>query len=521
MVTRMDLRVHTTAPSTKKDDERFIAQAEAYASFVASRTLTSAPDDGLNAANENLMLMRQPEIAPFNMIPESQGTPKQPVGDSTELAYDPSTFLEETQLGYTALESQLFAPPSRISKRISRQSITPLEENHPIPPSSRNSTKISKQSIKPLEDSTTEVSKPESGPTGPIETRHVGSSASHQVPSQSSYLKSPDLTRSKKKARINDENLRFFSTRKSFLPSIIPSREDSNHAIEGVNNADEHGEASLPSQRHITNLVDGSISNDDVTSELPTSYSLSDMTSVSSKGRQHSIQRSVSDPGPSPLEVTEAVLAGPEPVAEQSLESTRVPDNAAPTISPDRPASPRPSNSDTIVKDFANINDDTRKIDNGDAEPQSYPGLPTSIRPPAPQPSLQPFKTHITESLRYLGENTNVAQCYKPVFVSRDLRQSERGYWTFDITPWPAQLRLDFFQFLAKMIEPGRVGWGIWCTRESSALAVRVYCWGEVARHVYLMLYVASKSKVRKLGLKWVDADGEVAVQMRGTGEME
>jgi hypothetical protein len=30
------------------------------------------------------------------------------------------------------------------------------------------------------------------------------------------------------------------------------------------------------------------------------------------------------------------------------------------------------------------------------------------------------------------------------------------------------------------------------------------------------MLYVASKSKVRKLGLTWVDAEGDVIVQMRG-----
>jgi hypothetical protein len=525
MVARMDLRVHTTAPSTKKDDERFIAQAEAYASFVATRTLTSAPDDGLNAANLDLTMVRQPEIVPTNMILESQGTPKRPDGELTELAYDPTTFLEETQLGYTALESQLFAPSSRISKRSSRQSIRPSEENHTFPPSSRNSTKISKQSIRPLQDSTTEISKPESGPSGLIETRHDGSSSPHQVPSQSSYLRSPDLTRSKKKARINDENLRFFSTRKSFLPSIIPSREHSNHAIEGSGNADGHGEASLPSQRHVANLVDGSISNDDVTSELPTSYSLSDMTSISSKDRQHSIQRSVSDPGPSPLEVTEAMPVGSESVAERSLgslpkESTHVPDNAAPTISTDRPASPMPLNSDTIVKDFTDINDARQNIGNSNAQEQSYPELPTAIRPPVPQPSLQPLKTYTTESLRYLGENTNLTQCYKPVFVSRDLRHSERGYWTFDITPWPTQLRLDFFQFLAKLIEPGRVGWGVWCTRESSALEVRVYCWGEVARHVYLMLYVASKSQVRKLGLKWVDADGEVAVQMRGTSEM-
>ena len=50
----------------------------------------------------------------------------------------------------------------------------------------------------------------------------------------------------------------------------------------------------------------------------------------------------------------------------------------------------------------------------------------------------------------------------------------------------------------------------------ASSLRVRVFCWGEVVKHVYLMLYVASKSKVRKLGLKWEDAGGEIVVRMRG-----
>ena len=47
-----------------------------------------------------------------------------------------------------------------------------------------------------------------------------------------------------------------------------------------------------------------------------------------------------------------------------------------------------------------------------------------------------------------------------------------------------------------------------------------MFCWGEVVRHIYLMLYVASKSKVRKLGLKWVDANDEIVVQMRGVDEV-
>ena len=491
MVTRMDLRVHTTAPSSKKDDESFIAQAEAYASFVVKRKLTSTlNDNALPPVREDHPSLRQPDIVPTNMISEIERTPHQAFGESTELAYDPTTFLEETQLGYTALESQLFAPSSRIL------------------------AKTPKQLTRPLEDSTTEVSKPESEPLAPNDSRQDGSSSSHQVPSQSSYLKSPNLDRSKKRPRINDENLQFFPTRKFSLPSIIPSREESVHA-------NEHLDASLPSQRHLSRIADNSESVDDVTSELPTSYSLSDITSVSSKGRQHSLQRSVSDPGPSPQEVTDSVQTEPDRVVHQRLESSsvdvvRVSEDAAPVISNPPPASPRLSNSGTAVKDFATVDNARRRIDDRGVGSQDRSELPTAIHPPAPQPSIQSFKTHVTESLRYLGENQNLAQCYKPIFISRDLRQSERGYWAFDITPWPAQLRLDFFQFLAKMIGPGRVGWGVWCTREAATLEVRVYCWGEVARHVYLMLYVASKSKVRKLGLIWVDADGEVVVRMRG-----
>jgi hypothetical protein len=34
------------------------------------------------------------------------------------------------------------------------------------------------------------------------------------------------------------------------------------------------------------------------------------------------------------------------------------------------------------------------------------------------------------------------------------------------------------------------------------------------------MLYVASKSKVRKMGLNWVDSDGEVVIQMRGADDV-
>jgi hypothetical protein len=496
MVTRIDLRVHTTASSSRKDDERFKAQAEAYGSFMAGNTFTRVPHDGSLAVKDASPSARQSDIVPTNMIPETRRTPEQQIGELTEVAYDPTTFLEETQLGYTALESQLFAPSSRIS------------------------AKSFKQIVHPPEDSTTEVSKPESEQAEHDESRYDGSSSSHQVPSQSSYLKSPVLDRSSKKPRINEANRHLFRTGKSLLPYFSPLREHSSHLLEGDENAADDRERPFERQHNVPNPVDGSVSVDDVTSELPTSYSLSDMTSVSSKGRQHSIQRSVSDPGLWPPEATGSLRQEHVPHETTELASSHdlhpsggvAPVSAAST----GPVSPRISNSNTIVKDFATTEPVHAEAIGDGPKSQNHPELPTSIRPPAPQPTLQRFETHITESLQYLGENVNLAQCYKPVFVSRDLRQSERGCWIFDTTSWPAQLRIDFCQFLAKMIESGRVGWGVWCVRELAELEVRVFCWGEVVRHVYLMLYVASKSKVRKLGLKWIDAEGEVVVQMRG-----
>lgn len=499
MVTRIDLRVHTTAPSSRRDDEQFKAQAEAYGSFVASSTFMKRAHDDSLAAKDGPPYLRQLDVVPTNMILDIQSTSDHQIGELTELAYDPTTFLEETQLGYTALESQLFVPPSRISTK----ALTP--------------------DVRPIEDKTTEVSKPESGPHELDHSRHDGSSSSHQVPSQSSYLKSPALDRSNKKPRINNENRHLFSTRKSLLPVPTALLEAGSH---GVSNAAEDRQRSTRSQRHASNPVQNSDSVDDVTSELPTSYSLSDITSASSRSRQHSIQRSASDPGLSPAEAVGSVLVRQEDASPEDGPRRIVglapsqgfcpPEVATSAIALACPVSARPSGSDTVVKDFANLENIHKETDDIVPELRSYSDLPTSIRPPAPQPSLQPFKTHITESLRYLGQNVNLAQCYKPIFVSRDLRQSERGYWGFDITLWPVQLRTDFFQFLAKMIETGRVGWGIWCAREPADLEVRVFCWGEVAKHVYLMLYVASKSKVRKLGLRWIDADGEVVVQMRG-----
>jgi len=498
MVTRIDLLVHTTAPSSRNDDERYKAQAEAYSAFIAAGASTRISNHGSSTnATGGLPSSLPNDMIGANTIAEMRQSSRRHEGEPSGLFCDPTTYLEETQLVYTALESQIFATSSRTPKRPLKRALSTAQQ-------------IVEDKITAVEGTDHHVS------------RQDESSSSHRIPSQSSYLMSPILDRSSKKPRINEANRQYFQSSRSILPSSDPVQENGDLVVAPAVPAPTTGQTGLESRQH-------SFSGDDITSELPTSYSLSDMSPESSRNRQQSTQRSISDLGPSLLEPTVSEHEGQRRLEVPQESSHRLATQRQIEASPpDRvghQAPPKFLGNETAVKDFArtgNAGNGTKETPVKIAEtpiptPTIHVDLPTTIRAPAPQPSLQPFETHITESLKYLSENASLAQSYKPIFVSRDLEQSERGYWTFDITSWPAQLQTEFFQFLAKMIEPGRVGWGVWCVREpSSSLRVRMFCWGEVVQHVYLMLYVASKSKVRKLGLRWVDAEGEVVVQMRG-----
>jgi hypothetical protein len=155
--------------------------------------------------------------------------------------------------------------------------------------------------------------------------------------------------------------------------------------------------------------------------------------------------------------------------------------------------------------------------------------LSVSIRPPQPPSAVDQYKTHITQSLQFLADNSDVNISYKPISVSRDIRPLERGYWLIkcpeEFTSWPLKDQIEFWRFLERTVGRGDAGWGVWCTRNdedsltndqrASLGTVKVFCWGEIVRHVFLLLYVGSKSKVKKLGLQWIDAEGKVLVQMR------
>lgn len=122
------------------------------------------------------------------------------------------------------------------------------------------------------------------------------------------------------------------------------------------------------------------------------------------------------------------------------------------------------------------------------------------------------------------------------------------------------------WKFLTDFVGQGRAGWGVWCelsvlgpewepqvagskesvgevggdrvdgdkgrgdglSREEGGreeeenengkgkgrVMLKVYCWGEVVPHVYVVLFLATSRMVKGAGACWVDGAGEVVVRM-------
>ncbi|KAK4545794.1 hypothetical protein LTR36_002748 [Oleoguttula mirabilis] len=680
MVNQIELRVHAGAPSRRTDDDRYRAQADAYLDFVGwVRQPANAPRDHDNATAQDEMRHAEPTDDELDLgVEETQVDMRHggAIDDSTTVVHhDATTWVEDTQLAYTALESQIFtssltipdvtpatkrrssdaddtspwpedldrhSPEEEVDQLIGYQNATrPLSS----PPNEQASHSPAQQQPAsyglgkkrkvvpaptfkpfklPLKRRAADNLKPRE-PTREIEVRSQQDETVSQTESLSSYLKTPILDRSAVKRRRLEEGLQDLSEHREFgelrpssapvspllersgkkpklndyrehTPQVrpfipcVPLQEGSQVGLAFIG---EHAAIVTPEraggQRQSQVTGDG----DETTSELPTTYSLSDLTSQSERARLRASQRSTSDPGPSlaasghpespprssshpPLHVSRAYVeehqageerrvsespdwakrktahdcgqpAGKLPGHGQSTALRHLKAKAAETSS----SLPPPSSPEAVhdrrpfAKDTSNDDDRASKsqhVNNANKykEPPSCHNaalkglkkLPLTIRPPEPAVSLKTFTTHVTETLRFLAEDSVVTDHYTPVAASRDLRPLERGYWLVNTSTWSPQVQLDFWQFLQQMIGSGNVGWGVWCVREETmetnrplassegvdvALGeVKVFCWGEIVKHVYLMLYVASKSKVRKLGLQWIDAEARAVVQMRG-----
>ena len=154
-----------------------------------------------------------------------------------------------------------------------------------------------------------------------------------------------------------------------------------------------------------------------------------------------------------------------------------------------------------------------------DGDQLDFSNLPTDAFPPPPAISVESptaLPSQITKHLAVL--KTRNPDRFKPLRVGRSLQPDERGYWRIDCTKMRPDLQQDFWSSLYGHVCSGRIGWGTTLHRDSdSAYAlgvVRLYCWGEVVEHFWLLLWLCSNGMVVSLGLRWIDADGVAVVEM-------
>ncbi|KFY28454.1 hypothetical protein V493_02929 [Pseudogymnoascus sp. VKM F-4281 (FW-2241)] len=121
---------------------------------------------------------------------------------------------------------------------------------------------------------------------------------------------------------------------------------------------------------------------------------------------------------------------------------------------------------------------------------------------PLPAPASEEISTtFLTAQLANLAAEIGYAR-FRPMLHSREVRKHERGYWGIDVHDaeggWDDRAREKTWEFLREYIGRGKAGWGVWCVRNGGHVGEggdggrqlqkmepegeqwRIYCWGEI-----------------------------------------
>ena len=157
-------------------------------------------------------------------------------------------------------------------------------------------------------------------------------------------------------------------------------------------------------------------------------------------------------------------------------------------------------------------------FDSGLDQPD-FSKLPIDAFPPPPETSVMSpgsLPSQVTNHLAAI--KTKNPNRFRPSRIRRDLETDERGYWRVECMHWPPKIQQDFWSSLCEHVCSGRIGWGTTLHRESGSGhtlgLVRLYCWGEVVEHMWLLVWLCSRGKVSSLGSRWIDANGIAVVEM-------
>ncbi|KAF9735775.1 hypothetical protein PMIN06_002141 [Paraphaeosphaeria minitans] len=144
-----------------------------------------------------------------------------------------------------------------------------------------------------------------------------------------------------------------------------------------------------------------------------------------------------------------------------------------------------------------------------------FDSLPSTVCPPSPKITIIAPSTLPSQITPYLDQlkQENPGR-FKTKVALRALEADERGHWCVDCRLWPKHVQHQFWNFLQKDVESGRLGWGVTLHRDPMRMRlglVRLYCWGETVEQTWLALWLHSGGRVWSTGAVWLDG-GDVEV---------
>ena len=167
----------------------------------------------------------------------------------------------------------------------------------------------------------------------------------------------------------------------------------------------------------------------------------------------------------------------------------------------------------TSAKNLLRSSSDTGPIRSVTSTPVRAELDTLEIRPPSPAVGIDCIEPSALVSEKLAKLATDLSSRYRPE-VASEVQSLERGYWLVDCTSWTEQTRFETWAFLLTYLKSGLAGWAVWCRRDKAHEWIRLYCWGHIAKHTYLLLYLASGRHLKFTGAEWRDAAGDVAIRV-------
>jgi hypothetical protein len=134
--------------------------------------------------------------------------------------------------------------------------------------------------------------------------------------------------------------------------------------------------------------------------------------------------------------------------------------------------------------------------------------------------------TFMSKTLQRITTFPELIKRYMPKSETRAAGRVERGYWRIDTASWSEKRQVEFWAFLNHLIKNGRAGFGTMCVcgisedgsqshRNDALRIVRIYCWGEIHKAVWMMCALGTKGSSWLRGAKWISArDGKEIIVM-------